>query len=364
MSLSAEDVVKGAKTLKKERLKYNEKNENKKKHKAPRMFDYIDKSTMIALFDNAMNLSIVDNNVKADNIVKILGPSFQELGTGTNRIALMKDGYVFKIALDRRGMIDNLAEYKRAAEVPIYLAKCYETNRVVAISEYVNLLSFQEYKDNKDKIRIVLANLTSQYVIEDLGLTPKNYCNWGYRDDDSIVALDYAYMYPLKGNPNALKCSCGGDIVIDGSFTSYHCNNPKCAMQYLTMEILNKMEFDSERMDDMAVFDEAGVDIEEAEIKFGDEFVNLVDMSAPNDKVVIDPEEDDDDDKGHASSEPIHTSSLAEAMNDYQGMINDILNDDDSYIDDDEEDDSKDDEILKEEYFEALRALDAKLAQD
>lgn len=354
--LDAEDVVKGAKILKKERIKNGDKVESRKRHEKPRLFDYINKTTMIALFENAVNQKIVDNNVKADEIVRILGPSFQELGTGTNRIALMKDGYVFKVALDRRGMIDNLAEYKRAAEVPIYLAKCYETNRVVAISEYVNVISLQEYKENRDKIKVVLSNLTSQYVIEDLGLTPKNYCNWGYRDDGSIVALDYAYMYPLAGNPDALRCSCGGEIVIDNTFTSYHCNNPKCALPYLPMEIRNKMNLDSERMDDMAVFNEAGVDLDKAEIKFGDEFVNYVKITAPNDKQKI----SDSDDEVKVSSEPIYSSSLATAIENYKDFIKNMLDDDDSVIDDDDEDDKKNDEIFKDEFYSALEALDKK----
>jgi hypothetical protein len=354
--LTADDVVKGAKQLKKARLKGTEEASERKRHKKPRLFDYIPKDKMIALFDNAMDLRIVDNNLKADKIIEIMGPGFKELGTGTNRTSLMKDGYVFKIALDRRGMIDNLAEYKRAAEVPNFLAKCYETNRVVAISEYVNLLSLQEYKENRDKIKIILSNLTSKYVIKDLGLTPKNYCNWGYRDDGSIVALDYAYMYPLEGSPDALKCSCGGKIELDGTFTNYTCNNRECALHYSPMEIINKMSLDAERMDDMAVFNEAGVDLEDAEVKFGDEFVNYVKISAPDDN------QGDDDTMVKVSSEPINSSSLAEAMDKYKDIIKEALeDDDDSYID--LEDDENSDEIYKEEFLEALEAFDKKYSE-
>lgn len=348
----SDSLIKGAKGIRKDILKSDPIGKSRKRHKKPRLFDYIPKEKMFALFENAMDLIEVDNNVKADRIIKILGPEFQELGTGTNRIALMRDGHVFKVALDRRGMIDNLAEYKRAAEAPEFLAKCYETNKVVAISEYVNLLSYQEYSENKTKLKEILARLTSAYVIKDLGLTPKNYCNWGYRDDGTIVALDYAYMYPLAGNEKALKCSCGGNIILDSTFTTYKCDNPSCGLRYSAMEILNKMNLDAERMDDEAVFKEAGVDLEEAEIKFGDEFVNYVKL-----KSIEEEKQNDEDVK--VEVQPLNTSSLAETLENYKDMIIDaMLDDDDSIIDINEAED--DFEVSKDEFYNALNAYDQK----
>ena len=348
----SDSLIKGAKGIRKDILKYDPIGNSKKRHKKPRLFEYVPKQKMFDLFENAMDLIEVDNNVKADRIINIMGPDFQELGTGTNRIALMRDGYVFKIALDRRGMIDNLAEYKRSAEVPESLVKCYETNRVVAISEYVNLMSYQEFMENKSKIREILQRLSSRYIMKDLGLTPKNYCNFGYRDDGTIVALDYAYLYPIAGNEKALKCSCGGNIIIDSSFTTYKCDNPSCGLRYSAMEILNKMNIDAERMDDEAIFKEAGVDIEEAEIKFGDEFVNYVKL-----KSIEEVKQDDEDAK--VDVKPLNTSSLAETLENYKDMIMDaMLDDDDSVIDMDEAED--DFEVSKDEFYSALNAYDQK----
>ena len=344
--------IKAAKQLKKERLKSakGKKSDNKVLHEAPRLFDYISKDKMLQLFDNAMDLRIVDNNVKADNIREILGPDFRELGTGTNRIALMKDGYVFKVALDRRGIIDNLAEYKRSAEAPTYLAKCYETNRVVAISEYVNLISADEYRQNKDKIRIILTNLSSKYVMKDLGLTEKNYCNWGYRDDDTIVALDYAYLYPIKGNEDALKCSCGGTIRIDGSFNIYKCDNSECGLKYSALEILNKMNIDAERIDDQSVFSEAGASEEIVEDQFGDQFTNYVKLNSsetPVDGVTkIDP------------SKPLNTSPLWEnAMkiaNESGVDSAEIYSELDALTADSEVPDPSDEDITEDEFMELI----------
>ena len=56
-----------------------------------------------ALHYLAMRVDIEDNNDKAEMIRMIVPSDFQELGTGTNRIAFLYNNLVFKIALDRRG---------------------------------------------------------------------------------------------------------------------------------------------------------------------------------------------------------------------------------------------------------------------
>ena len=56
-----------------------------------------------ALHYLAMRVDIEDNNDKAEMIRMIVPPEFEELGTGTNRIAFLYNNLVFKIALDRRG---------------------------------------------------------------------------------------------------------------------------------------------------------------------------------------------------------------------------------------------------------------------
>ena len=64
---------------------------------------FIDNTTMKALFYNCMRLDIADNNIKAELCAEILGNTFSEIGTGTNRIAFLHNGVVVKVALDRRG---------------------------------------------------------------------------------------------------------------------------------------------------------------------------------------------------------------------------------------------------------------------
>lgn len=58
-----------------------------------------------ALHYLAMRVDIEDNNDKAEMIKMIVPKDFEELGTGTNRIAFLYNNLVYKIALDRRGWV-------------------------------------------------------------------------------------------------------------------------------------------------------------------------------------------------------------------------------------------------------------------
>ena len=64
---------------------------------------FIDEKTMLALYYNCLRWDIADNNDKAEVCSAILGSTFSEIGTGTNRIAFLHNGVVVKVALDRRG---------------------------------------------------------------------------------------------------------------------------------------------------------------------------------------------------------------------------------------------------------------------
>lgn len=203
----------------------------------------------------ASDVTIPDDNEKADMISRIMeNIGFQEIGTGTNRIAFMKDGYVYKVALDERGFIDNVSEYKRAIEFPKYFAKVYETNRTILICEYCELISEDEFSERKGEIKQILEYLSRFYVMDDIGLTTKNYCNWGLRtnlnsDKQDLVIIDNAYFYPIRNNTQMLTCFCGHPIAPNSLFTGYQCTNSACACRYSVEEILNKAGFDFDNDD-------------------------------------------------------------------------------------------------------------------
>ena len=321
------------------------------KRETSRLLDNIPGDVMMKLFDIARDPTISDNNQKADDICRIIGTDFKELGVGTNRIAFLKDGYVYKIALDKYGLEDNLSEFKRSFENPEFLARTYECNRLVVVSEYVNLLMEEEWETAKNKMAYILNRLCQDYVIRDLGLTKKNYCNWGWRTKDkSLVALDYAYLYPIRGNENALICNCGHHIKVDGTFTVYKCVNPNCGLKYSVMEILNRMSVDRVAMENLGIFEEAGLEVSMDQAD--DSFVSYTTLTKTNDDATMIngkinssslknamskfvPDEDFaslDDDYEEDDDEMLPgLSSMADLFNKTMSHVNDILNGSDEY---------------------------------
>ena len=234
-----------------------------------RIAENIPDDLKIKVSEIASNRRIADANEKADMIADVMEKyGFVEIGTGTNRIAFLKDGYVYKVALDMRGFIDNISEYKRSIEFPKYFFKVYEvlsvtkkykhqgttyttTTTPIMICEYCELINESTFVERKAEIKSILEYLSQYYIMDDVGLTNKNYCNWGLRhiidsngERDELVILDNAYFYPIRNNYNILRCSCGAPIKLNSNFTGYLCSNHSCGMTYTVAEILNKSGYD------------------------------------------------------------------------------------------------------------------------
>ena len=233
---------------------------NLDKDKKPKMFSRINEipdEAKIALYNITSDYTISDCNEKADMIAAVMEPlGFVEIGCGTNRIAFRKHNYVYKVALDKRGFIDNISEYKRSIEFPQYFSKVYETNREILICEYCELISEQYFIANRNQVETILSILSNYYVMDDVGLTTKNFCNWGLRTttagEEVLVIIDSAYFYPIR-NIEMITCQCGGRIVPSNDFTYYRCKNSACAMHYTVPEILNMSRFDYDGEDEEAI---------------------------------------------------------------------------------------------------------------
>lgn len=218
---------------------------------------YIPDEVKAQLYRIASDYTISDDNEKAEMIKDLMVPlGFKEIGTGTNRIAFMKNNYCYKVALDDRGFIDNISEYKRSPEFPEYFAKVYETNKTVLVCEYCELISKEDFLARKSEIKAILAKLSEFYIMEDIGLTTKNYCNWAIRqvssdpnDPGQLVLIDNAYFYPIRNKRNILTCSCGHPIEPNSLFTGYQCTNSACGLHYTVDEILNKVGVDFDNDD-------------------------------------------------------------------------------------------------------------------
>lgn len=201
---------------------------------------------LILLYNVAVRTDIPDLNEKGAMIQYIIGPEFQLLGSGTNRIAFLHENIVYKFALDRRGVVDNFTEFKRTADMPGLLTKAYETNMIVLTAEYCTLMTPKEFMDNAAQIKEILKMISREYIFTDLGLTEKNYANWGWRSNGEIVILDYGYLYKRFGNESTLTCpKCGGGLEYNNTFTQLVCKNePKfgssCGSKYEPDKIIHK----------------------------------------------------------------------------------------------------------------------------
>lgn len=211
---------------------------------------FFSREMLKVLYYQACRVDIPDNNEKAEIIKDILDDTFVEIGTGTNRIALLHNGLVCKIALDFRGMCDNLTEMKRSEELPEYLVRTYECNMLIIICEYVTVMDQRDFLDNEEGIKTILEDLSKAYIFNDIGFTSKNYCNWGYRhtqDGDEIVILDYGYLYPRKGQEVAFSCpKCNSALLYNSNYTGFVCANSACATKYNIMDIRRRMNLSLE----------------------------------------------------------------------------------------------------------------------
>lgn len=190
-------------------------------------------------------LSGYNNNEKNQLIKDLLTEweiPFTGLGPGTNRMAVMIDGYAVKFALDKDGMIDNRREFLYTKILQPYVIKVYEcmTNGLLAVCEYVEIFNLEDYTINKQKMKKILEDISGEFLIGDVGITTKNYNNWGTRlGTGEIVILDFAYIYSVKYKLFTCTCDDESIIVYDDDYVTMHC--PHCGRKYTFGELRKKI---------------------------------------------------------------------------------------------------------------------------
>jgi len=213
-----------------------------------RILQFINRDLMIELNSIALDVLIPDNNTKVNLMIAALDKyniPYSELGPGTNRFSILIDGYVFKIGMDKAGIVDNWMEFSLSQELQPFVTKCYECNGLIAVEEYVTVISKEEFLNNKEEVRQILSHLAEGYLLGDVGSITKNFMNWGYRNDGSLVILDYGYIYRVIGEE--LKCEglnkddtiCDGILEYDENFNKLIC--PVCGKVYTFHEIRRKI---------------------------------------------------------------------------------------------------------------------------
>lgn len=185
------------------------------------------------------------NNNKRGLIVKDILNKYNipasPLGNGTNRIGLLIDGYAVKIALDEDGMIDNRREMLYSKEMYPDVTKMYECSPcgLISVSEYITIFTLDDYRERQDEMREILERISSRFLIGDVGITSKNYVNWGIREDGSICMLDYAYCYALKYKFFTCTCDDSTVVVYDKDYVGLEC--PRCGKKYTFWDIRKRI---------------------------------------------------------------------------------------------------------------------------
>ena len=179
----------------------------------------------------------INNKQKGDEVQKILkdkGIKFLPLGSGTNRLGIQIDDTVYKIALDKHGMIDNKREFKYTDKLQPYVIKVYECtpDGMVMACEPFSPLSEVEMKESRDEMIEILSKIAKHFFIGDIGFNTDNYANWGRRKTDkSLGILDFAYIYSVDYNTfRCNQCVERGFLKYDKNYVNLIC--PHCGAEY------------------------------------------------------------------------------------------------------------------------------------
>ena len=192
----------------------------------------------------------ITNKEKQDELFKLLREfeieNISPLGSGTNRYAFKMNGFAIKVATDHDGKIDNMKEFKMAKRLFPYVTKTYEIsqNGTLLVAEYIQpFASYGEMLQYADKIREILTKLSNVYLIGDVGVTSKNYANWGIRiGSDEPVCLDFAYVYDVKSELFICSaCKNNSMIIPNKDFTELICPAPNCGHKYKFEDIRRKL---------------------------------------------------------------------------------------------------------------------------
>ncbi len=175
------------------------------------------------------------NEEKQEEIINLLRKydvdNVTNLAPGTNRYAFKLNGFVIKVATDHDGKIDNLKEFKMSKRLYPKMSKTYEVsqNGLLVVAEYIPPFeSYSEMLQYAAKIKKILSELSSVYLIGDVGISSKNFSNWGIRPGtDDPTCFDYAYVYDVTSDLFVCR-ECGSMLVPNEDFVALHCSNKLC----------------------------------------------------------------------------------------------------------------------------------------
>ena len=168
---------------------------------------------------------------------------YRRIGEGTNRFVCLLDNHIIKVAYNYLAYIDNMNELAMAKNKPKRLARAYETNGIILVSEYVTVMDKEDFLESQTEIQGILTTLEAdiipgkkpsafpKYILGDMGMSDKNYGNWGRRTNGDIVVLDYGYLYKTLAEDwkEIARCPiCGSSLVYSESYSDLKCSKDEC----------------------------------------------------------------------------------------------------------------------------------------
>ena len=198
-------------------------------------------------------ISIVEKTIRFDKIfTEEFGgrKDYRRIGEGTNRFVCLLDNHIIKVAYNYLAFIDNMNELAQAKYKSKYLAQAYETNGIILVSEYVTVMDKEEFLDSQFYIKKILDILAEDqslvdserkfYILGDMGMSEKNYGNWGKRMNGDIVVLDYGYLYQLANEEwkEVARCPiCGSSLEYTPDYSELKCTKGECGnkVKYTTL---------------------------------------------------------------------------------------------------------------------------------
>ena len=198
-------------------------------------------------------ISIVEKTIQFDKIfTEEFGgrKDYRRIGEGTNRFVCLLDNHIIKVAYNYLAYIDNMNELAQAKYKSKYLAQAFETNGIILVSEYVTVMDKEEFLESQFHIKKILDILAEDqsldndkrkfYILGDMGMSEKNYGNWGRRMNGDIVVLDYGYLYQLSHEDwkEVAKCpTCGSSLEYTKDYSELECTRTDCKtkVKYTTL---------------------------------------------------------------------------------------------------------------------------------
>lgn len=198
-------------------------------------------------------MSIVEKTILFDKIfTEEFGhrKDYRRIGEGTNRFVCLLDNHIIKVAYNYLAFIDNMNELAQSKYKKKYLAQAFETNGIILVSEYVTVMDKEEFLENQNAIYMILKQLEEDkslvegkekfYILGDMGMSNKNYGNWGRRMNGDIVVLDYGYLYQMNSTnwKEVSRCPvCGSSLKYTDDFSELVCTKTEChtKVKYTTL---------------------------------------------------------------------------------------------------------------------------------